>query len=103
MNYSTWLKVKTVAKASVTWLVVAAGVLTVVADELATQLGADSPVVVLVLRAVSWIGVAVAIIRRSTPVLPDARGVLSNGHPVTEDEARLERELAGAYFRQRGR
>jgi hypothetical protein len=87
-------RIKTIAQAAVTWLVALAGVLTIVAAELADQLGADNVVVVWVLRAVVWLGVAVAIIRRSTPVLPDARGVLPQiGEPVTSNEKWLAEEL----------
>lgn len=94
MSYSTLERFKTVAKAAVTWLVVLAGVLTIAAEELAEQVGADSPVVVLILRVVAWVGTAVAIIRRSTPVLPEARGIIGNGEPATSEERWALRELA---------
>jgi hypothetical protein len=84
-----WERVRTVARAAVTWLVLASTVLTIAAEELARVAGADSPVVVLMLRVVAWLGVAVAIIRRSTPVLPDARGILPTGAIETETERLL--------------
>lgn len=86
-----------VAKAAVTWLTVAAGVLTIAAEELTAIVGADHPVTTWLLRAVAWLGVAIAIIRRSTPVLPEARGVLPppDGAPITL----AEREYLNAYIR----
>jgi len=89
VNYSTWLRAKTVARAAVTWLVLASTILTVAAEEIAKVAGTDSPVVVLALRAVSWLGVAVMILRRVTPVLPDARGILPTGAIETETERLL--------------
>lgn len=87
-------RIHTVLSAAVTWLVVLAMVLTIVAAELADALGATSPVVVIALRAVAAIGVAVSIIRRVTPVLPDARGLLPKpDQPATSDEAWLTAEL----------
>lgn len=94
MNYSTWLRVRVVLRAAPTYIVLAGGTLAIVADELAKVVGADSPVVVLILRAVSLLGAAVAIIRRVTPTLPDARGILPTGEPVTSNEAFYAREMA---------
>lgn len=88
-------RAKTVLGAAITWLVVLAGVLTIVAGELADQVGADSTIVVLVLRALAWVGVAISIIRRVTPALDSARGLLpvSDSIPVTSRERVLQREL----------
>lgn len=90
-------RIHVIARAAVTWLVTLAGVLTIVADELTEALGADHVVVAWIVRVVAWVAVAVAIIRRSTPVLPEARGVLPVlGEPVTV----AEREYLDAWMRQ---
>lgn len=84
-------RIQVVLTAVVTWLVALAAVLVIVADELATAIGAEHPVVALCARAVVVVGVAVSIIRRVTPVLPAAQGLLPvpDGVPVTEREAAL--------------
>ena len=91
----TITRIKTILTTFVTWLVVLAGILTIVAGELVDQVGADSPVIVLILRVVAWLGTAVAIIRKVTPVLPSATGLLpvSESIPVTSRERFLAREL----------
>jgi hypothetical protein len=86
-----WFKV--VARAPLMWLTVLAGVLTIAADELASVVGAEHPAVAGILTVVSWIVVGVQMIRRSTPVLAQARGVLPVSGPVTSTEQHLEREL----------
>lgn len=91
---NSWLKLRVVARAWPTWVTAAALVASVAADELTKVVGADSPVVVLLLRVAAWLGAAVAIIRRSTPVLDDARGLLPTGQPVTSSERYLGNELA---------
>lgn len=83
-------RLRVILTAAVTWLVAIAAVLTIVAGELATELGDAAPVVTWIARVVVWIGVAVAIIRQVTPVLPAARGILNDGtSPLTENERRL--------------
>jgi hypothetical protein len=90
-------RITTVAKAAVTWLVALAGVLTIVAEELTTALGADSAAVAWIVRIVAWLGIAITIIRRSTPVLPAARGILPKpGEPATV----AEREYLDAWLKQ---
>lgn len=64
-------RVRVVLSAAVTWLVFAATVVTIVLQEV------DVPAVTRFGGyALTVIGVAVAIIRRVTPVLPSERGVL---------------------------
>lgn len=70
-------RVRVIASAAVTWLVFASVVLSAAVPELVELLGADHAVVVFVARALVWVGAAVAIIRRVSPVEPDARGILN--------------------------
>lgn len=92
---NTITRIKTILTTFVTWLVVLAGILTIVAGELVEQLGADSAVIVLILRVITWIGIAVTIIRKVTPVLPSATGLLPvpESIPVTSREQFLSNEL----------
>lgn len=71
-------RIRVVAGAAVTWLTFAATALTIFAEEIAAVFpdGGAEDATVWILRAVAWLGAAVAIIRRVTPVLPDQRGVL---------------------------
>jgi hypothetical protein len=68
-------KARTLAGAAVTWLLLASTVLTLAVAELGEQLGTDHPAVVLGARVVVWLGTAVAIVRRVTPVPPSDRGL----------------------------
>lgn len=76
-----WLKARAavVAKAAPTWLTGLSVVLTIVSEELAEVLpaGAAETVGRLVILATAWIGAAVSIIRRVTPVPTDERGIMS--------------------------
>ena len=94
MTYANLQRIKTVAKAAVTWLVIGGAVLSIVASELAGALGADHVAVQYATTAATALGVALAIIRQVTPVLPDQRGILPKGGPVTERERLLVDELA---------
>jgi len=71
-------KAKVVAQAAVTWLVFASVVLTFAAGEIASVVPGETGETITewVLRIVAWIGVAVGIIRRVTPVAKDERGLL---------------------------
>lgn len=79
-------RTRVVLTAVVTWLVVLAAVITNVVDELQLA-GASGTVLRILGNALGVIGVAVAIIRRVTPVLPEARGILDTGIPRTNLEA----------------
>lgn len=80
-------KARVVARAAVTYLVVAVAILTFAIDELA-PLAPGSPIVEEIVRvlgiAVSVIAGAVSIIRRVTPVAAPDRGVLPppTGDPI---------------------
>ena len=86
-------RIKVFLTAAVTWLVVLGGVLTIVIAQLTPTLGIDHPVILWLTGAVVWIGIIVQIIRRSTPVLPSARGILPVDTPATSQEMHLQREL----------
>lgn len=75
-------RVKVVAGAAVTWLVAASIVITIFSEEIGGLLTDDTAALVAswATTAVGWLGAAVAIIRRVTPVLPEERGIL----PVEE-------------------
>lgn len=70
-----YARVLVVLKAAPTWLVALSTVVTIVASEVDIPAVAEWSV-----KVVGWLGVAVAIIRRVTPVLPAERGLL----PVEE-------------------
>lgn len=88
-------RVRVVLTAAVTWLTAIAAVVPFIADDIAAQLpeGAAEQVTKYALLAVAWLGAAVSIIRRVTPVLPQERGVLPpesglvdrDGYPVPRD------------------
>ncbi len=84
-------RLRVILTAAVTWLVAIATVLTIVAAELGDAFGDDAaPVITWIARILVWIGVATAIIRQVTPVLPAARGILNDGtSPLTENERQL--------------
>lgn len=88
-------RAKVVLSTFVTWLVVAAGILTVVAADLTELLGTDSAVIVALVRVLAWIGAAIAIIRKVTPVLDSATGLLpvDRSIPVTSRELQAVRLL----------
>lgn len=74
-------RVRVIATAAVTWLVAASAAAQLVADDAAEILdpvvpGLSDDVVAWALRVVGWLGVAVTIIRRVTPVPESQRGVL---------------------------
>lgn len=79
-------RLRVILTAAVTWLVAIAAVLAIVAEEIADAFGADFPALVWIARVAVVIGVAIAIIRRVTPVLPEARGVVNYTTPMTERE-----------------
>ena len=93
-------RIKVFLTAAVTWLVVLGGVLTIVIAQLTPVLGIDHPVIIWLSGAVVWIAVIVQIIRRSTPILPSARGILPINDPATSQEAFLQRELDRLRARQ---
>lgn len=65
----TLARLKVILTAAVTYLVLAATVLTIVSESLPAAPGT-------IAKVLAWLGTAVLIIRRVTPVLPDERGVL---------------------------
>lgn len=71
-------KVKVVAGSAVTWLTVASAAVVIVSDEVTKVLpgNAAETVAAVSVKVVAVIGAAVAIIRRVSPVLPGARGIL---------------------------
>lgn len=86
-------RIKVLLTAAVTWLVVLGGVLTIVIAQLTPVLGVDDPIILWLTGAVVWIAILVQIIRRVTPVLPSARGILPVDTPATSQEMFLQREL----------
>jgi hypothetical protein len=74
----TIARIKVLATAAVTWLLVASTIVTIASEEIAAVLPAGTATTVgaVALKVVAVIGAAVAIIRRVTPVLPDQRGLL---------------------------
>lgn len=92
-------RVRVLLGAAPTYLVALAAILTIVVDELAPF--ADDPAIAWVVRILGVIltivGVAVAIVRRVTPVLPAERGLLPppapGARPLDAGRATLESVL----------
>jgi hypothetical protein len=73
--------------AAVTWMVALASGLTLAAGEIAQAAPEGSEgTVAVILRVVAWLGTAVLIVRRVTPVLPAARGLLPPRVELSEGE-----------------
>lgn len=91
--YDRLLVILRAAPTALTAVAVVAGILL---DELPALPFDIPPAITTALAAtVTVLAVATAIIRRVTPVLADARGLLPppDGRPVTAAEARLARQL----------
>lgn len=75
---TTIARIKVIAQASVTWLLVAMTVVQIVADEIVSVLpaGVAENVGAVTLRVVAVLAAAVAIIRRVSEVTPADRGLL---------------------------
>lgn len=73
-----WAKIKVIVGAAPTYLVVAAAVVPIVAEEVGNVLpaGAGAVVAQVAITLTGVLGAAIAIIRRVTPVLPSQRGIL---------------------------
>lgn len=71
-------RVRVVLTAAPTYITLAATLITVFAEEIGALLpeGAAASVGSAVTVLLSWLGAAINIIRRVTPVLPDERGLL---------------------------
>jgi len=77
-------RARVVLSAGVTWMVLAATVLTFAVDAIGEEAGdtaAGQWLVMVLGGAITVLGVAVAIIRRVTPVLPAERGILPPDPP----------------------
>lgn len=82
-----------VLKAAPTYLVALATIVGIFVDELA-EIGPLPPIVMTILLSlVAVIGAAVTIIRRVTPVLESARGIMPTSGPYTDAEQTFARRL----------
>lgn len=90
-------RIRTILGAAVTWLVTAAAILTILIGELGSIAGVPAEVVQLLGTALVIVTAAITIIRRVTPVLPTARGLLPPpaGVPETARELELLRVNSG--------
>lgn len=102
-----WLMIKVIARSPITYLSMLGGVLTVVSTQLVPVLGVDHPIIAWLGGAIIWIGVIIEMIRRVTPVLKPARGVLPKlGEPLTSNEQWAlnelahERNIVGNFFNE---
>ena len=73
-----WARAQVVLTAAVTWLVIAAAVITIIADELAKVLPApwSDRISAWAITILGVLGAVITIIRRVTPVRPEERGLL---------------------------
>lgn len=71
-------RAQVILRAAPTWIGGAAIVVTVAADEVAKVLPTHAAETVgsVAVQVLAWLGAAVAIIRRVTPVRPEERGIL---------------------------
>ena len=71
-------RIKVLASAANTWLVAIALIVPIAVSEIAQELPSDKAEVVTKWggKLIAWIGVAIAIVRRSTPVIKSQRGLL---------------------------
>ena len=87
-------RARVVLSSLVTWIAVAVTVVAAMLPELLDVFGTDSSVAVLAGRGVALLTGVVAVIRKVTPVLDTAEGLLAaDDTPVTSNEAHLRREL----------
>lgn len=71
-------KLKVIASAAVTWLIAASVVVSAVAPQLAELFPQSAEdITTWAARVVAWLGAAVLIVRRVTPVPADQRGIAS--------------------------
>lgn len=79
-------RIKVLATAVNTWLVAAALIAPIIISEVAQELPSDKAEAFTKWggKVVAWIGAAIAIVRRSTPVIKSQRGLLApeEGTPV---------------------
>jgi len=95
-------RLRVVLSTAVTYLVTLSAVLVIVAGELGSVAGIPAGVVQALGATISALGVAITIIRRVTPVLPAARGLLPPPAMIhtTAYEAELEEQLAAERRRR---
>lgn len=77
-------RIRVVLSAAVTYLTVAAVVIGIFAEEIGNVFNLPDSVSNIVVGVLGAIGVAIAIIRRVTPVLPSQRGILPPPAPVRD-------------------
>lgn len=69
-------KLKVIASAAVTWLIAASVVVSAAAPQIAELFPANAEAITeWAARVVAWLGAAVLIVRRVTPVPPSERGI----------------------------
>jgi hypothetical protein len=75
------LKVRVVLTAAPTWITAAATLVTIFSEEIGGLLPAGAAESLASAGAIvlAWLGAAINIIRRVTPVLPEERGILPQG------------------------
>lgn len=75
---NVWRRIVVILKAAPTWLVAASTFIAIFSEEIVAVLpdSLDATVAEWTTIAVGWLGAAIVIIRRVTPVLPDERGIL---------------------------
>lgn len=100
-------RIRVLLTTAITWLVALAALLAIVGPQIVAELGADSDVARWITTAVTTLAIAIAIVRRVTAVLPEARGVLAPSEQIayTAREEALELEVAritAMYERERG-
>ena len=76
-------KIRVISKAAVTLLTLIMGLLVTLSEQIAEVFPGDTGenIGMWLIRAVAWLGAAIAIIRRVSPVEADQRGILPVSTP----------------------
>lgn len=84
---STLERIRTLATAANTYLVAGALIVSIVTQEVAEELDGDTAEVVVRIggKVVAWLGAAIMIVRRSTTVIEQQRGLLPIAGPIIPD------------------
>ena len=87
-------RIRVVLTSLVTWITVAVSTVTLLLPDILDLFGADTELAVVLTRGLAVLVGIVALIRKVTPVLDSAEGLLAaDDVPFTSAEAHLQREL----------
>lgn len=94
-------KAKVVLSGAVTWLLAISSLLMFAARQVAEIAPGNTTLLTWLVRVTAWLATAVAVMRRVTPVLGEAQGLLATPGPATAREAALADQLKKAQAQAR--